>query len=189
MIFACDFINFITVPLQHFFFAWKPKQLNDFMTYLGRYSHSYCLRCTSSAVRSFLHPILMKEICSTFLVFLNHFPCQFSKQRIKSIKKCCSSKIKNSQDLSTFASQGFRSWSPFSSPLADWAGFCNFRGSTSSSFHNSSLQKWNQFYQWVLSTVSCLGRCKMAEPCVYIFDCIHMMIPGSIVSGDLIGRS
>ena len=113
MIFACNFINFITVP---FFFAWKPKQLNDFMTYLGRYSHSYCLRCTSSAVSSFLHPILMKEICSTFLVFLNHFPCQFSKQRIKSIKKCRSSKIKNSQDISTFASQGFRSRSPFSSP-------------------------------------------------------------------------
>ena len=29
------------------------------------------------------------------------------------------------------------------------------------------------FDQWVLLTVWCLGRCKMAAPSVYIFDCIH----------------
>ena len=33
------------------------------------------------------------------------------------------------------------------------------------------------FDQWVLLTVSCLGRCKMAVPSVYIFDCIHVMFP------------
>ena len=33
------------------------------------------------------------------------------------------------------------------------------------------------FDQWVLLTVSCLGRCKMTAPSVYIFDCIHVMFP------------
>ena len=31
------------------------------------------------------------------------------------------------------------------------------------------------FDQWVLLTVSCLGRCKMVAPSVYLFDCIHVM--------------
>ena len=31
------------------------------------------------------------------------------------------------------------------------------------------------FNQWALFTVWCLGRCKMAAPSVYIFDCIHLM--------------
>ena len=33
------------------------------------------------------------------------------------------------------------------------------------------------FDQWVLLTVLCLGRCKMAAPSVSIFDCIHVMFP------------
>ena len=33
------------------------------------------------------------------------------------------------------------------------------------------------FEQWVLLTVSCLGRCKMAVPSFYIFVCIHVMFP------------
>ena len=45
-----------------------------------------------------------------------------------------------------FASQGFRSHSPLSSPLADWAGFCNYRGSPSSGFHRPSLQRWHHFW-------------------------------------------
>ena len=48
--------------------------------------------------------------------------------------------------ISIFASQGFRSRSPLSSPLADWAGFCNFRGSPSSGFHRPSLQRWHHFW-------------------------------------------
>ena len=88
-----------------------------------------------------------------------------------------------------FASQGFRSWSPLSSPLADWAGFCNSCGSPSSSFHKPSLQRWHHFDQWMLLTVSCLRRCKMAAPSVHIFDCIHVMFLWSIVSDDLIEHS
>ena len=45
------------------------------------------------------------------------------------------------------------------------------------------------FYQWGHLTDSCLSRCKMAAPNVYIFDCIHVMLPWWIVSGDSIGRS
>ena len=47
----------------------------------------------------------------------------------------------------------------------------------------------NTFDQWVLLAVSCLGRCKMTAPSVIIFDCINVMLPCSIVSCDLIGRS
>ena len=36
------------------------------------------------------------------------------------------------------------------------------------------------FDQWMLLTVSCLGRCKMTAPSAYIFDCIHVMFPWSI---------
>ena len=33
------------------------------------------------------------------------------------------------------------------------------------------------FDQWVLLTVLCLGRCKMAAPRVYILDCKQVMFP------------
>ena len=62
--------------------------------------------------------------------------------------------------------QGFRSRSPLSSTLADWAGFCNSRGSPSSFFSSPSYKDDITFDQWVLLTVSCLGRCKMAVPSV-----------------------
>ena len=36
------------------------------------------------------------------------------------------------------------------------------------------------FDQWVLVTVSCLGRCKKNVPSVYIFYCIHVMREGTV---------
>ena len=59
--------------------------------------------------------------------------------------------VYRSRVLSIFAIQGFRSRSPLSSPLADWAGFCNSRGSPSSGFHKPSLHRWHPFWPiWVL---------------------------------------
>ena len=53
-----------------------------------------------------------------------------------------------------FASQGCRSRPRLSSPLADWAGFCNSRGSPSV-FTSPGYKDDITFDQWVLLTVSC----------------------------------
>ena len=82
---------------------------------------------------------------------------------------------------SIFASQEFSLTVP---PLFTlW--FCNSRGSPSSCFHKPCLQRWHHFwpmgafYSFVFKHVAI----------VYIFNCIHVMFPWSIVSGDLIGSS
>ena len=69
-----------------------------------------------------------------------------------------------------FASQGFRSRSPLSSPLADCSADRHLAVLTGLVYKDDIT-----FDQWVLLTVSWLGRCKMAEPSVDIFDCIHVI--------------
>ena len=85
-----------------------------------------------------------------------------------------------------FASQGFRSRSPLSSPLADWARFVIPADRHLAVFTCPAYKDDITFDQWVLLTVSCLGRCTMAAPSV--FDCMQVMFPWSIVSGYLIGH-
>ena len=69
-----------------------------------------------------------------------------------------------------FASQGFRSQSPLSSPLADWAGFCNFSGSPSSGFHRPILQRWHHF--WPMGAFNSFVFKHVAI--VYIFNSMYM---------------